>query len=162
MITSKDPTAVGVYEDLAQAERTMAQLKRAGFREDEISIIGNAAEEAQGSAAPQLQAPEDNAIHGLLKGAALGAIIGALVILAIPGLGAVSGMGWGFEILGGALLGAVAAGVLIAFSTFIFMRPTTRLYAQEEERGNFIVTVANPNRQQEAISVLQRTGGRAD
>jgi hypothetical protein len=38
------------------------------------------------------------------------------------------------------------------------MRANTRLVSAELEKGNFIVTVKNPARKEEAVSVLRRQG----
>src|SRR5688500_4456603 len=103
-----EPLAVGVYDDLEKAERTMDALRRAGFPAEEIGIIGNVDNQKQ-SAVPtpaNLKVPEANARNGLVGGAVLGAIIGLVVIAVIPGIGWVSGGGRAFEIVGGIILGA--------------------------------------------------------
>lgn len=156
MATTQDPTAVGVYDDLDSAERTIDELRRAGFSSEEVGIIGHIAQEGAVPTPPETHAPEDNAINGFLRGALIGATAGVFVMLAIPGIGAVAGFGRWFEILGGALLSAIICGVLIALSSFVFMRPRTRLYAQALEKGQFIVTVKNPARKEEAVSLLRQ------
>src|SRR5205807_5862662 len=112
-----EPSAVGVFDDLAKAERTIDQLRKAGFSSEEIGIIGHVADEPTVPTPLDMHAPEENAIDGFLKGCIWGGVVGLLVILVIPGLGEVSGMGRWFEFIGGAALGAVAGGVLIAFGS---------------------------------------------
>lgn len=158
MIALKEPNAIGVYDNLDTAERTIDELRRAGFPSDEIGIIGHVGVEDAVPTPLQMHRPEDNAIAGLVRGGLVGAAVGALVILVIPGLGAVTGLGQWFEVLGGAALGAVVCGVMIAFSSFIFARPSTRLLAAELEKGHFIVTIKNSSRQEEAVDVLRRKG----
>ena len=66
-----EPLAVGVYDDLEKAERTMDALRRAGFPAEEIGIIGNVDNQKQ-SAVPtpaNLKVPEANARNGLVGGA---------------------------------------------------------------------------------------------
>jgi hypothetical protein len=157
-----EPSAVGVFDNLEKAERTIDELRRVGFSADEIGIIGHVGEEQSVPKPLQMQAPEDNAINGLIEGSILGAIIGTFVILVIPGLGEVSGLGRWFEFIGGAALGAVAGGVLIAFGSLVFSRPRTRFFVSELEKGHFIVTVKNPQRKSEAVEVLRRQGASAD
>ena len=158
-----EPSAVGVFEDLEKAERSIDELQRAGFHVEEIGIIGNVGQDETTVPTPrELHAPEENAIGGFLSGNVLGAIVGTLVILVIPGLSQVTGTGPWFEIIGGAALGAIVGGVLIAFSSLVFNRPRTRLYAAELERGRFIVTVRNPARKDEAVRVLRHQGLHAE
>ena len=109
-----------------------------------------------------MYAPEDNAVTALIRGAILGAFVGAFLLLVIPGLGAVAGLGRWFDVLGGAVLGAVICGVLIAFGSFFFARSRTQLYAAALEKGNFIVTVSNPRRTEEAASVLRHEGAKVE
>jgi hypothetical protein len=157
MTETKEPSAVGVYDDLENAERTLDELRRAGFSSNEIGIIGHVGDR-EVPVPPQWNEPEMNATEGFVKGGLFGAIIGLVVILAIPGLGHVAGQGLWFDLVGGIVLGAVLGSVLIALSTFVFMRRTNRLYAAELEHGRFVVTVKNPQRKDEAISVLKRRG----
>ena len=157
MNTPNEPSAIGVYDDLDKAEHAINELRRAGFMSDDIGIIGHVADENVPTPAT-MHAPEENAINALARGGTMGAVVGVFVILVIPGLGEVSGLGRWFELAGGAALGFVTCGVLVAFSSFLFSGPRTRLYAAELEKGNFIVTVKNPARKEEAVSVLRRQG----
>lgn len=156
MTTLQDPSAVGIYNDLETAERRIDELRRAGFSEEEVGIIGHVGSEETVPTPLEMHEPEENAITGLIRGAIIGAITGAFVILVIPGLGEVAGLGRWFDVLGGGILGAIVCGLLVAFASFVFMRPKSRLFAAALERGLFIVTVKNPARKQEAISVLRQ------
>src|SRR5688500_16034379 len=149
-MATQDTQSVGVFNNLEAAERSIDDLRQHGFRPEEIGIIGHVDEKQPVPLA--MQRPEHNVIHGVRTGGLFGAVIGALVILVIPGLAWVAEAGWWFEILGGAILGAAAGGVLFAFGTLIFSRPSSRLYKQELDKGRFIVTVKNPQRQQEALN----------
>ena len=161
MSTTTEPAAVGVFDDLANAQRSIDDLRRAGFTEDEIGIIGNVGEEKGVPTPREMRQPEGNAVLGFVQGSLLGAIIGVLVIAVIPGLGEVSQFGRWFEVVGGAALGAILGGVLLAVSSFLFSRQLSRFFAGELERGRFIVTVKNAGRKEEAVSVLQRSASTA-
>jgi hypothetical protein len=150
-----EPSAIGVYTDLEKAEHAIDELRQAGFQSDEIGIIGHVANEQIPTPA-EMQAPEENAINGIVKGGILGAIVGAFVVLVIPGIGEVAGLGRWFDVVGGAALSACICGVLAAFGSFVSWRPKTRFYAAELEKGNFIVVVRNPVRKKEATAVLRR------
>jgi len=158
-MNANDPSAIGVYDDLQKAEHAIDDLRQAGFAGDEIGIIGRVPEEAVPT---KMHYQEDNAVTGLIRGAILGAAVGAFIMLVIPGIGEVAGLGRWFEVLGGAILGAVACGVAIAFGSFFFVTSRSRLEAAELAKGNFIVTVKNPQRKEEAASVLRRQNGRVE
>jgi Na+/H+-translocating membrane pyrophosphatase len=156
--SSNEPSAVGVCDNLEKAEHVIEELRRAGFQSEEIGIIGHVGPDEKVSPPREMHTPEENAISGFLRGGAIGAIVGVIVVLVVPGLGAVAGQGPWFDVLGGALLGAVVCGLLIAFGTFAFSRSGTRLFAAELEKGRFVVTVKNAARKEEAIAVLHQEG----
>lgn len=157
MQPSQKSSACAVYDDLGKAEHAIDELRQAGFREDEIGIIGHVSDGTVPTPA-DVNAPEENAINALVKGSIVGAVIGAFVIVVVPGLGEVAGLGKWFDVLGGAIVGAAACGVMVAFSSFLLWQPRTRFFNEELEKGNFIVTVKNPARQEEAAAVLRHEG----
>ena len=92
-----------LFDDYADAQKAVINLREAGVPEDDISIIANNAD--------KWYAPDYAAGAG--KGAAIGAgfggvggLLAGLGLLAIPGLGPVVAAGW----LAAAAAGAVAAG----------------------------------------------------
>lgn len=161
---ANEPLAVGVFDDLDKAEQTMDALRRAGFPSEEIGIIGNMDHQKQGAVPTpaHVKAPESNAVNGMVGGAVMGAIIGLVVIAVIPGIGWVSGGGRLFEIVGGVILGAAVGGPLFAFGSMLFTRAKARRYGRELEQGRFIVTVRDPRRQEEAMSLLRRQAVHAE
>src|SRR6266568_1137420 len=98
MTTTNEPSAVGVFNDLDKAERTIDELRRAGFQSDEIGIIGHVGQDQTVPTPPETHVPEENAVTGFVRGAGIGAIVGAFVILVIPGLADVAGLGRWFDI----------------------------------------------------------------
>src|SRR5262245_21652503 len=154
--TTAEPLSVGVFDDLQKAERTIDELRHHGFHDEEIGIIGHVGEERDAIPTPLgMKAPEWNATRGVTAGGIYGAIIGAMIALVVPGLGAVTEFGRWFEIAFGAVLGAVMGGVLLAFGSLFFSRLQGRFYESELARGRFIVTVKNPARHREALAVLR-------
>jgi hypothetical protein len=158
MIASNEPSAVGIFDNLDKAERTIDELRRAGFEPNEIGIIGHVGPDQTVPTPPETHVPEENAVNAFARGGIIGALVGAVVMLAIPGLAEIAGLGRWFEVVGGAALGAIVCGLLVAFGSFVFMRPKTRVYAAELDKGHFIVTVKNSARKEEAVSVLRRQG----
>lgn len=155
--TVAEPLSVGVFDDLQKAEKTIEELRHHGFHDEEIGIIGHVGQERDTMPTPLgMKAPEWNATRGVSAGGVYGAIIGAMVALVVPGLGAVTELGRWFEIAFGTALGAILGGVLLAFGSLFFSRLQGRYYESELARGRFIVTVKNPLRQEEALAVLRR------
>jgi len=156
--TMQEPSAVGIFDNLDTAERTIEELRDAGFAADEIGIIGHVGTDQTVPTPPEVHPPEESAIAGFVRGGIGGGIVGLLVMLILPGLGAISGAGHWFEVLGGAILGAVIGGVFLAFEGLFFTRPSSRFLAAQLQQGHFIVTVKNPARKDEAVAVLRRQG----
>jgi len=154
---TNDPVSVGVFDDLEKAQHTLDELRHHGFSADEIGIIGHVGANERGTPVPSsMRAPEQNAIRALCLGSMIGALVGCLVLVVVPGLGEISGLGRWFEILGGLILGAAAGGALMAFAGVVASRALGRLHERDLEAGRFIVTVKNPGRQGEALRVLGR------
>src|SRR6266542_2096111 len=110
-MTTQEHLSVGVFDNLDTAERSIGELRAHGFRSDEIGIIGHVEGEQKPVSAPlDMKMPERNAMEGMWSGGLMGAVIGVLVVLVIPGLAAVAGAGRWFEVLGGAVLGAAVGG----------------------------------------------------
>ena len=111
------------------------------------------------TAPSEVKPPEENVVQSLLFGSLLGAVIGGLVILVIPGIGWVSGAGTVFEVLGGVALGAAAGGMMAAFAGLILAQSRARRIATELHKGHVVVAVKTANRTHEAQTVLRRHGG---
>lgn len=162
MDTARDSSTIGVYDNLDKAKNAIDELRNAGFAPNEIGIIGHVENDTKVATPNQLHAPEENAINGMVQGAFIGGVVGAFVVLVAPRLGELAGVGSWFDIVAGAVIGACACGVMVAFGSFIFRRPKSRYYAQALEKGHFLVTVRNPERQEEAASVLRHEGAQVD
>ena len=159
MTHQHNESTVGVFTQLREAERSVEDLKRAGFAQDEIGIVGNVSpDDAALPMAASAQAPEYNVTEGVLAGGLAGAIVGFVVLLAIPGLGEVSGFGRWFEWVGGLLVGGAVGGFLFAFVGLFLSRRRAYYLRQQLDKGRYIVTVRSPDRKQEAANVLRRRG----
>ena len=154
----KEPSAIGVYDDLGKAENAIRELRRAGFRSEEIGIIGHVAEDGQVSKPPEMRKPEWNVTDAMFRGGVIGGIVGILVAVCIPALSRIADLGFAFDVMGGAVLGAGVCGMLMAIMSLRFFTPKSRFYDSQLERGRFIITVKNPARKEDAVSVLSRQG----
>ena len=151
-------TAIGVFEDHAQADRAVEELRRAGFRSDQIGVA---------SKDPNAGATTEKGSHvlgGAVAGAAAGAGVGGLVALGIlagviPGIGPAIAAGTLGVILANAAGGAAIAGLAGALIGLGIPEDEAKHYEGEFKAGRTIVTVKDTaGRNNEAWTILQRFG----
>ena len=163
--TERQSTVVGVFEDRRQADAAISELRKAGFREDQIGVASRQTEgEGKGEAASTTTGEqgtkwETGAIAGALTGAGLGGLVG-LGILAgvIPVIGPVIAGGTLAVILANAAGGAAIGGLLGALTGAGIPEEEARYYQGEFEAGRTIVTVTADGRYDEAVAILRRHG----
>ncbi|HEY1378864.1 MAG TPA: YsnF/AvaK domain-containing protein [Gemmataceae bacterium] len=159
MAVTNRTTAVGVFADRAEAQRAVAELKRGGFRDDQIGVIAQKADE---HAAAVHKDTGSKAGEGAAIGAAAGAGVGAAWALGIaagifPPLGVVAG-GTLMAVLASAGAGAVAAGIAGALIGLGIPEEEARYYEGEVKAGRTLVTVKADGRYDEAVAILRRFG----
>jgi len=161
--TTQRHVAVGVFTDHTQADRAVAELKKAGFRDDQIGVAGrdwrNKSTDKDASKSEESKAGE-GAVAGVLTGAAGGALVG-LGILAgiIPGIGPVIAGGALAAVLASAAGGAAIVGILGALIGLGIPEEEAHYYENEFKSGRTIITVKAEGRYDEAMSILRRCGG---
>ena len=143
-------TVVGVFETRDAAERAVADLKAAGYRDDQIGLVS--------------KDNSDNAAEGAAIGAAAGAAGGALVgagIAAgvIPVLGPVLAIGTLGTVLLNAAGGAAAVGLAGALIGWGIPEDDAAYYEGEVKAGRYLVTVDAGDRHADVRSVYTRHGG---
>jgi uncharacterized protein (TIGR02271 family) len=154
-------TVVGVFEDRHQADRAIAELKRAGFREDQIGVITRRDETL--ATADDVDTDDTHADSGALTGALAGAGLGALAglgILAgvIPVIGPAIAGGTLGVILSNAAVGAGVAGLAGALIGAGIPEEEASYYEGELSAGRTLVTVQANGRASEATTILRRHG----
>jgi hypothetical protein len=151
MTDVKQMTAViGTFADRHAAERYVAELKRAGFKDSEIGMTSPHREGDN-----TLKAEEDIAV-GAVAGGALGAVAGAVATGLIPGVGPVLAVGLLAGLVGGAAAGATAGGLIGALVGLGIPEEEARRYEQEFLAGRTLVVVQSPGRAAEALAILRR------
>ena len=131
------------YNDAAQAVR---DLKSAGVRDDNISLLASNAE------GRHLGDDDNDTAEGAAKGATTGGLLGGgagllagLGMLAIPGLGPVVAAGWlvstAAGAVAGALAGGAAGGILGALKDAGHSDEEAHFYAEGVRRGGTLVSV---------------------
>ena len=154
-------TTVGVFATRAAAERAVADLKAAGYRDDEIGMV---AKDASGKTVRTGAADENNAEEGAAIGAGIGAVGGAAIgagIAAgvIPVIGPVLALGTLGTILVNAAGGAAAVGIAGALVGWGIPEEDAKYYESEVQAGRYVVTVDRGARADDPWNVFTRHGG---
>ena len=152
---------VGVFPDRASAERSIHDLRQAGFRNDQIGMVtrdaGGRTVKTNG-AGEETNAGEGAAI-GAAAGAAAGAAVGAGIVAGVvPVLGPVLALGTLGTILVNAAGGAAIAGLVGALVGWGVPEEDAKYYESEVHAGRYLVTVSDTDRRDEAWAILHRFG----
>ncbi len=162
MATATCNTTVGVFATRDAADQAVADLRRAGYRDDQIGVVakdaGGRTVKRDGSGAEETNAAEGWAIGAAVGGGALA--LGSLAVSfgVIPVIGPVLAVGT----LGAALLsaagGAAAGGLVGALIGWGIPDEDARYYEGQVHAGKYLVTV-ECGQGDDARSVLSRHGG---
>lgn len=161
-------TTAGVFTTRAAAEQAIAQLKAAGYRDDQIGLVGKdpsgktvrSGREAAGHAGEGAAA---GAAAGAVAGAATVAGVGAAVMMGvIPVVGPILALGpLAVTLLnaaggaaGGAAIGSIA-GALIGWGV---PEEDAKYYEQQVQAGRYLVTV-ECGEGNDARDLIMRHGG---
>jgi len=162
MHTNRDTVVIGVFEDPAQAQQAVRELRAAGFREDQIGVITRQSEGKAvvgGGTEPAHSAWEE----GAAVGAASGAVAGGLWALGmaagmLPAIGPVIVGGLLASVLASAAGTAVAGGVIGALIGLGIPEEEARYYESEFKSGRTLVTVQPAGRVDEVWAIFRRAG----
>lgn len=153
-----DKSLIGLFTDYTAAERAYQQLKKAGYTENEISILMSDEAHVQYFPAPHLEVqvvgdsltegPGLGGVVGAGTGGMLGAIAGAAVSLAFPGIGLIAA-GPIAAILTGAGAGALSGGLLGTLFGLNLSEGESKKYEEKIKQGNILIGI-NPHSEEEA------------
>jgi uncharacterized protein (TIGR02271 family) len=161
---SQRSTVVGVFQDPQEADRAVAALMKAGFRQDQIGIAlrrgeGMTGATAEGGDEAEGTHAESGAIAGVLTGLGLGTLAGLGVLAGvIPVIGPAITAGTLGIVLSNAAVGAGIAGLAGALMGAGVPEHEAQYYHQEFEAGRTIVTVKAETRADEASAILRQHG----
>jgi hypothetical protein len=164
---AQQTTVVGVFDDHQQADRAIDELRRAGFRDDQIGVAmrydsGTATmgDAADATAHAESSQAGTGAATGLVAGLGLGALAGLGVLSGvIPVIGPAIAAGTLGVILSNAAAGAAAGGLIGALAGAGVPEDEAQYYQTEFESGRTIVTVQAEGRADEARAVLRSYDG---
>jgi len=162
MGTNQRSTVVGVFEDRDQARRAVEELKRMGFRDDQIGVVSHD-DDRRDVGDKTTEGTGSYASEGAAIGAATGAGVGALWALGIaagllPGIGPVIAGGLFASLLASAAGGAAVAGIAGALIGMGIPESEAQYYEEEFKGGRTIVTVRAERRYDEVEATLRRFG----
>lgn len=157
----KHNAVLGVFESKARAEQAIADLRAAGFTDDEIGMVYH---DAEGHTVKTGAADDTYAAEGAATGAAAGAGALALGSLAvsfglIPVVGPILAVGPLAAALISAAGGAAAGGLVGALVGWGIPEDDAAFYESEIKAGRYLVTVEAGDRAAEARTAMYRHSG---
>jgi hypothetical protein len=161
-------TVVGSFGTRSQAQDAVAELRRLGFRDDQVGLVTRSATNNNPDAVDNTGMPDNlgddtnwerNAGMGAAAGAMTGTGLGlAIAAGLIPAIGPVIAGGTLAALIASAGAGAAAGGILGAFVGLGISDDDAKFSEEELNAGRTIVTVAAHGRYAEAAEVLNRFG----
>lgn len=154
-------TVVGVFEDRLHADQAIAELKQAGFRDDQVGVAMRHSDDLGSSGTDDADDGHagSGAMTGVLAGLGLGTLAGLGVLAGvIPVVGPAIAAGTLGVILSNAAAGAGIAGLVGALIGAGVPEHEATYYQGEFEQGRTIVTVQADGRADEASAILRRRG----
>jgi len=149
---------------MAEVERAVRELERAGIPNEAISIIAGDEAGRHKEYLEKSQLAARSAGAAAASGASFGGgvgIIASLVVLAIPGVGPIIAGGAIATVLTGLGIGAASGGLISAFHNMAIPHEEAPLYEEAVRRGALMVVaeVSDPM-EREAVELMAGNGGR--
>ncbi len=146
----------GVFARFQEARKAVRELRAAGFADDQIGLVTRGSDGTldRPSDAAGKKGEEGTGV-GIASGAASGTGLGLAVIAGLLSP-------FGPVVAGGALIGILSAGGDTAGGLvgLGLAQEEADYFEQELQSGKTLVTVSAPEDMEEAIDILQRTGGK--
>ncbi len=144
----------GLFEDRAQAERAVEDLKAAGFSQDRIGIVMQDKQQTREVNEAHGTHSTESAIGGSLIGGTAGALLAATGALVIPGIGPFISGG----ILATSLVGGAAGWLVGGLAGLGIPNEEAQYYEGRVQQGAALVTVDAAGRDAEARQILLQDG----
>ena len=143
-MSSKNRALFGIYAGQPDAENAVSQLKLAGFRNTDLSMLFSENEGTKDLALNKATRAADGftagASLGLIVGAALGWLAGAGMI-ALPDLGMLTTAGPVMSLLSGVGVGCVIGGLIGALIGLASPRYEAKRYQGRVRRGGILLSI---------------------
>ncbi len=144
----------GIFENRADAERAVEDLKGAGFNQNNIGLVTQDKQANQQLAEEHGTHSTEGAVAGGLIGGTAGALLAATGALVIPGVGPFLSAG----ILATSLVGGAAGWLVGGLAGLGIPREEAQYYEERVQSGSTLVTVDAAGRDAEARQILLRDG----
>lgn len=148
-------TVVGLFGSESDADQVVSTLRKAGYADSDISILGPGRTRIADDTSPS--GPGD--ANGVAWGAGIGGAAGLLAtagVLAIPGFGPILALGP----LAATLTAATGGGLIGALVDWGVPEATGRKYEQQVRQGNYLLLVRTTDDASAATATLQQHGAR--
>lgn len=163
-------TLIGVFNGLSAAEGAVTDLRRAGFRDDQIGFVtrrdGAITGDRLGATAIKQEtgdASAEGALGGAIAGGSLATLWGLAVAAGLlPAIGPVVAGGAVAALLASAAVGAAVGGVFGFLVGLGVPEDDARHFERELASGRTLVTIRSADRLDEAAAILERHGGFTD
>lgn len=160
---AKNIAVYGIYPDRSQVERAVDELKVAGFRNDDISVLF-----PQGGGTKEFALEKDTkAPEGAATGAGTGAVVGGALgwlagigLLAVPGIGPFIAAGPIMAALAGAGAGGLTGGIAGALIGLGIPEYEANRYEGRIKKGGILLSVHadDSDWKDKGKEILKRTG----
>jgi uncharacterized membrane protein len=151
---------VAIFEERAEAEDAIRDLKNAGFTNEQIGVATLDQVRTVDTRAPDERELAEGAATGALTGGVIGGLVGLISSLLIPGVGPLVVGGVLASSLLGMGVGAATGGLIGALVGMGVPEEDAKYFDAGLRKGNTMVTVNNTNQpSDQAISILERHGG---
>ena len=163
-MSAKNTSVFGIYPDRPCVEEGVEHLRRAGFRNTDISVLLQENEGTKDLAHEKhTKAPEGTAA-GTVTGGAIGGILGGLIgvgMITIPGLGPLVAAGPIIAALTGVGSGGVVGGIIGALAGLGVPEYEAKRYEGRIKLGGVLLSVHcdNTDWKKRAKKILEQTGG---
>jgi hypothetical protein len=154
---------IGIVANYEQAQRTVGQLRAAGFVDNDMSVLFPDKSGTRDFAHEHSTKAPEGAIGGVGAGGAVGGTVGLLAglgLLAIPGLGPFIAAGPLLAALSGAAAGAAVGGITGALVGMGIPEVEAKQYENKVKDGNILISVhaENGERRDRAKEILTHQG----
>jgi hypothetical protein len=160
-VSTEYNTVVGTFTDPAQARQAVAELRRAGYTEDQIGVLSHNPDGSGKVSTESGTQFEEGAAVGAATGAGIGALWGLGILAGVlPGIGPAIAGGTLGVLLSSAAAGAAAAGIGGALAGLGMSDDDARYYEGEFKSGKTIVTVRGEPKEGHARTLMSQYGAR--
>jgi hypothetical protein len=159
MLLSSATTVPGIFDNREQAKQAIQALKDAGFTDAQIAVASREWSKKLGDVGVEEQhLTERGAVAGALVGGGIGAALGLVGAILVPGAIPIITGSVFLSALGGGLAGAGGGAFAGPFIALGFSEEESQKHAHHVQAGKTVLLVHAPGRQEEARNIMTEKG----